>query len=202
MRIVLVVVIFTLNSVTGSIAQQNQDLAVYVSIETFMSKLYEDQLKSGTLKELYDKHVAEFKEEIKKYPRAKITGNWADAIDNANDWMKMWYYNIASITAACAAELNLDATVIVGDSAEQKTRFQPCYYARYREMVTFFKTDNLYIAFSSGDKFASECEPAARQRDREQLLRPYGFLKTKDGTALRLLDFGAYNKCMRAKIGR
>jgi hypothetical protein len=153
------------------------------------------------MKEFYELHVAEFKKEIGKYPGQKIIGNWADVIDNSDDWIKMWYYNVAAITASCATELNIDASVVLGDSGEQKTRFQQCYGVRYREMVTFFKTDNLYIAFS-GDKYSAECEPAARLREREKTLRPYEFLQTKDGTALRLLDFGAYNKCMRAKSGQ
>ena len=132
--------------------------------------------------------------------RGKLPGNWADRLD-AEDWLKMFYYNEASIGVSCAQDAGLSAQDFAKNDNELiRSKFLPCVSRGVEQMTTFFLIDNLLLTYNTG-KFSAECEPKARLVNRERSLPPYAFLQPKNPDALRLMRFGVYLKCIIDRMG-
>jgi hypothetical protein len=180
------------------------DLAVYAAVEPVNREDYEQQVQAGALKKFFDLHREQFWKLVAQSKDKPVRGNWMDRIDDADDWIKMLFYNKASMAVACAAEAKLDAQAMAKrDNPAFKTAFLPCFDKEATQMIKFIGADNGFVAgqrndkrvFLSADKFAAECEPKARQTAREKALKPYAYLTPKKPASLRLMSFFVYNTC-------
>src|SRR6185312_13450663 len=153
------------------------DLAVYASVEPVNRDDYEQQVRVGTLKKFFDTHREQFRQLVAQPKDKAVRGNWMDQIEDADDWIKMLFYNKASMAVACAAEANLDASAMAKrDSPALKAVFLPCFNKAAAQMIKFISADNSFVAsqqngkrvFLSADKFAAKREPGARQLAREK----------------------------------
>ncbi len=179
-------------------AQQPEE-ALYRAIEPIIKTAYDEAVQADTTRRSYDRHVAEFKRAQAQYT-GQVPGNWADHID-ADDWLKMFYYNEASIGVSCALGAGLDAQELGKNQNDViQSKFLPCVSRGVQQMTAFFQTDNLLVTYNQG-KFSTECEPKARLVAREHSLPPYSFLQPKNPDSLRLMQFGVYLKCIVDRMG-
>jgi hypothetical protein len=178
---------------------QQTEEELYHAVEPNIRSAYEEAVKSGTILKIYNQHLAAFKKAQSQYA-TDVPGNWADHID-ADDWLKMFYYNEASIGVSCAQAIQLDAANLAKDQGDLYTnQFLPCVTRGVQQMGAFFQLDNLLLTYST-EKFSTECEPKARLVNRERSLPPYEFLRPKDPSSLRLMQFGVYLKCIVDRMG-
>jgi hypothetical protein len=179
-------------------AQQTED-ALYHAVEGSIRLAYDQATQADATRKSYDRHVADFKRAQQQYS-TEVPGNWADRLD-ADDWLKMFYYNEANMGVSCAQDAGLKPDdFLTADNELIRSKFLPCVSRGVQQMATFFQIDNLLLTYNTG-KFSAECEPKARLVTRERSLPPYAFLKPKNPDAMRLMRFGVYLKCIIDRMG-
>jgi hypothetical protein len=184
---------------SGPVGAESTEDALYHAVEGNIRLAFDQARQADATRKSYDRHVAEFKRAQQQYSSA-VPGNWADRLD-ADDWLKMFYYNEASIAVSCAQEGGAKPDdFLLSDNELIRTKVLPCISRGVQQMVTFFQIDNLLLTYSTG-KFSAECEPKARLVNRERSLPPYAYLKPKDPDATRLMRFGVYLKCIVDRTG-
>jgi hypothetical protein len=111
--------------------------------------------------------------------------------DKAIGYIRMLYYNKASIYAECMA-MGLTARA-KSQPESQISEAEDCVNAKLRQVIAF---SNLLTEYGSSlAPGSARCELAARLFEREILLPPYGFLK---GDGAMLLDFQKYSECLKS----
>jgi len=180
------------------------DLAVYAAVEPVNRDDYEQQVRAGKLKKFFDLHRDQFRQLVAQSKDKAVRGNWIDQIEDADDWIKMLFYNKANMAVACAAQAKLDAQAMARrDNPALNVVFLPCFNKEAAQLIKFIGADNSFVVsqqsgkrvFLSVDKFASKCERNARQVAREKVLKPYAYLVPKSPASLRLMSFFIYNTC-------
>ena len=188
---VLTLVALTICLMARHADAEESEEGLYAVAETKIKSMYDAAVATGSWKKPYEAHAEEFKRANKD---GQVPGNWLDHA-TAGDWLKAYYYNMASVVVTCAEETGVTASEIEKQEGDAfKTKFVPCYSRRVAQMNVFLNIDNKVLTFSM-DKFSRDCEPAARMVGRERRLPPYTFLKADNPESMKLMAFGVYLKC-------